>query len=449
MMSTRRSLLVTGVLTAALSVVGFVGDVAAQPTLTVVASPITIEEPASASSTAPYTTVTITYKSGGATIPNGGAMATLSWGGIATRRKVAAAAGDDYNVTVMPPSQAGVSSISEDGVTFDASTTTGTAMVTYRVTALHDDLPEGDEQFNVAAEINGGPQNVAVITLTDNDNPGVSTLTTKVNKNVLKEIDAKDTTKGVVELTVSTTAGQTFTTDQRIQLELGGDATKGDDYTIDKEVLTLDAGMTMVKAKITVVDDMVYDGRVNETVNVTAYVDSVRLPGGTNGTHTIQIEDNDQNPEDFEVSVDSEMIMEGEVATLTVTAMEDVSSARTFMLTLAGTAMENSDYTIDSELTIPKDTKTGSVQLRAVTDAVAEMDETVMITVMAGGVMIGTVQTVTITGDPDAPTIPTPTPALPIFGAFALGAGLFAAGRARLRGRQALRAGRTRGQLTR
>ena len=43
--------------------------------------------------------------------------------------------------------------------------------------------------------------------------------------------------------------------------------------------------------------------------------------------------------------------------------------------------------------------------------------------------------------------MPTPTPALPIFGAVALGAGLLAAGRARLRGRRQLRAGRTRGQL--
>ena len=47
------------------------------------------------------------------------------------------------------------------------------------------------------------------------------------------------------------------------------------------------------------------------------------------------------------------------------------------------------------------------------------------------------------------PMMPTPTPALPIFGAVALGAGLLAAGRARLRGRRQLRAGRTRGQLTR
>jgi hypothetical protein len=44
---------------------------------------------------------------------------------------------------------------------------------------------------------------------------------------------------------------------------------------------------------------------------------------------------------------------------------------------------------------------------------------------------------------------PMPTPALPIFGAMALGAGLLAAGRARLRNRRALSSGRVRRQLSR
>ena len=47
------------------------------------------------------------------------------------------------------------------------------------------------------------------------------------------------------------------------------------------------------------------------------------------------------------------------------------------------------------------------------------------------------------------PTMPMPTPALPVFGALALGAGLVAAGRARLRRRRALQAARVRGQFGR
>ena len=51
-------------------------------------------------------------------------------------------------------------------------------------------------------------------------------------------------------------------------------------------------------------------------------------------------------------------------------------------------------------------------------------------------------------GTPMAGAMPTPTPALPIFGAFALGAGLLAAGRARLRRRAQLQWRREQAQLT-
>ena len=282
------------------------------------------------------------------------------------------------------------------------------------------------------------------ITITDDDEPSVRTLNLKVTPGTIKESDTKTKREATIEVT--TDENQTFTSDKTVSLEFGGDATKGDDYTVAKETLVLEAGTGKITTKLTVQDDMIYDGAANEVVRISAFVDTDQI--GT--TQQLEIVDNDQDPENFMVMVSPAMIMEGEVATITVTAAEDVAAAQTFMLTLAGTAMRNSDYTVPATLTIAKDTKTGSVQLQAVMDGAAEMDESVMITVMAGGVMIGTVQTVTITGDPDA--TPTPTPTLPIFGAFALGAGLFAAGRARLRGRQALRAraaGRTRGQLTR
>ena len=112
-MSTRRSLLVTGVLTAALSVVGFVGDVAAQTlTLTVVASPIEIEEPASASFhetlqlqlLSPTKQVPLRLIDSNETVP-----VTLAWGGIAKRQEGGTAVdGDDYSAALMPPSQTDV-----------------------------------------------------------------------------------------------------------------------------------------------------------------------------------------------------------------------------------------------------------------------------------------------------------------------------------------------------
>ena len=53
----------------------------------------------------------------------------------------------------------------------------------------------------------------------------------------------------------------------------------------------------------------------------------------------------------------------------------------------------------------------------------------------------------TLMGTPMAGAMPTPTPALPVFGAFALGAGLLVAGRARLRRRAQLQRCREQARL--
>ena len=378
MMSTRRSFLVTGVLTAALSVVGLVGDVGAQ-TYSLTFDPDTVSE---AATSAVKVTVTRT----------GTALAVTDTEAVTVARLDASQADEtvDYTLTAPPT-----------GTNFTATVTT----LTWSLMIEDDSSIEGPETLILEALVTptiGGvtgsttQEALGTILIMDDDEPAVSTLTLTVLPGTLKESDTE--TKREAEIMVKTMAGQTFTTDKTIDLEFSGDATNGDDYKVDKMALELEAGESSVKTKLTALDDMVYDGAANEVVRVSAFIGTDQV--GT--TQQVEIVDNDQDPEDFMVMVTPEMIMEGEVATLTVSAEEDVSSAMTFMLTLAGTAMENSDYTIPSELMIPKDTKTGSVQLQAVMDGAAEMDETVMITVMAGGVMIGSVQTVTITGDADA-----------------------------------------------
>jgi hypothetical protein len=279
-----------------------------------------------------------------------------------------------------------------------------------------------DSPFTDAGNLELVDQETLIIE--DDDSAAPNSLRLKGGGKTIKE--SATATARKIKLTVEQPGRLTFTEDQAIDLVFGGDATKGEDYTIKDETLILEAGDTMVATDLTILDDMVYDGPVRETIRVSAFVGNVQL-GGAAGTQVITIEDNDQNPEDFTVAVDKEMIMEGEVATLTVSSKTNLAAAQEFMLTLAGTAMQNSDYTIPSMLTIAKGTKTGSVQLQAVMDADIEAGETVMITVMTGDVMIGTVQTVTITD------VATPTPALPTAGLFLLGAGLVAARQRRLR----------------
>ena len=73
---------------------------------------------------------------------------------------------------------------------------------------------------------------------------------------------------GTATVTLATTDGTGITADTAIALSLAGTATKGTDYTISSESLTLTAGQSSVTATITATMDTASDD--NETVVVTA-----------------------------------------------------------------------------------------------------------------------------------------------------------------------------------
>ena len=92
---------------------------------------------------------------------------------------------------------------------------------------------------------------------------------------------------GSVMVTVEITNGVTFAEDQEIALSFAGTATKGTDYTVALESLTLTAGQSSVATTVTAVQDMVDDDA--ETILITA-----SHGGGTIGAEqTITIIDDD------------------------------------------------------------------------------------------------------------------------------------------------------------
>jgi hypothetical protein len=388
----------------------FAGTAAAQ-TITITAVPDEISElggtktgkmVADASATSKVT-VTITPKTGSMIAEQ--TMIDLVWGGTAT---VTA----DYAVT-FPLGQTGVT-VDENNTLLNFSavaTVNKPASAVLTVMVVEDAIAEGVERVNVSAAPNdssvgqfAAPQAVEELAIADNDNPGVSTLTLSVAPKLLKESGDTEAAR-TAKVTVLASANQTFTTPQTIVLELGGDATQGDDYTIAADTLVLDAGKTKVETKLIVLNDSVYDGPIMETVRISAFVGTVQI--GT--TETVQLEDNDQNPENFTLSVSPASVAEGETATVTVTAKAALAADQKFMLTVTGTATANEDFTLAPDLTVAKAATKGSTLLQAVKDSVSgEADETVMITATAGGIMVGTA-TVTIKGDTATPTTPTPT----------------------------------------
>ena len=87
---------------------------------------------------------------------------------------------------------------------------------------------------------------------------------------------------GTSAVTVST-GGVAFPADRTISLGFGGTATKGTDYSVDAESLTLTAGQTTVSTTVRAVDDEVTDP--DETIEITASLGREQI--GTTQTVTI------------------------------------------------------------------------------------------------------------------------------------------------------------------
>ena len=116
----------------------------------------------------------------------------------------------------------------------------------------------------------------------------------------------------VVNLIFST-GPSTFDSDHTINLTLAGTATKGPDYTINAETLTLAAGASEVRTYLTVNRDNIHEP--DETILILATLDRVE---NIIDTWILTIEDDDDAPT-LSVSVDPASIAEAAgTSTLTV-----------------------------------------------------------------------------------------------------------------------------------
>jgi hypothetical protein len=124
--------------------------------------------------------------------------------------------------------------------------------------------------------------------------------------------------------------------------------------------------------------------------------------------------------------------------------IEEVSSDGSRKVQLLTKGLTEASYDADGRLKMPLSGEKSDAEfkLTVLQDSDGRNEEIMlMLTKPGDGVQLGDMEMITINivdDDEDDGTTPTPTPALPVFGAFALGAGLLAAGRRRLRRRQHL-----------
>ena len=300
----------------------------------------------------------------------------------------------------------GVSSADYSGVPASVTIPSGAISATFSFSAGDDDLVEEDEVVTVtfgtlpSSVIEGSPATTTV-TITNDDEPSWAL---SVNPVAIVEAEASSST-------VSVSSGDvTFTSAKTISLGFGGTATKGTDYTVAAETLTLAAGRSTVSTTVSALDDAVADP--SETILVTATLD-----GDTIGApQRITVLDDEQVAGAIVLEVSPPAVGEGEgETTLRVTGTLDGAALTTdtvVSLTLgAGTATESADYTVGSAaatLTIAARTTSGtaSFALTPVDDMIDDDAETVTITSSSTSTLTLTPASLTVTiTDNDEPNV--------------------------------------------
>ena len=270
-------------------------------------------------------------------------------------------------------------------LSFAADATESTGTVT--ITANDNDVDTPDKTITVQGDLSSGavlraPEDVTLTITDDDDAP-------ELGLSVSPATIAED--GGVASVTVSTTGTSTFADNQTISLTFTGTATKGTDYTVSTESLTLEAGERSVASSVTATDDSADES--DETVLVSATHD-----GSTVGTQQqITIADTLAAA----LSAHSLTVNEGGDATFEVNLSGGTSTADvevSYAVDTSSTATAGTDYTAPSgKLTITAGESSGTITIATLTDQVLDPDETLVVKLTSA-----TTDTRTVTADATA-----------------------------------------------
>ena len=259
------------------------------------------------------------------------------------------------------------------------------------VSTTEDRFNEGTgETIVLGATVTGFTVNPVTITIADDDADSTSFTLTVDDDSIEEDDDMKTTVTVTAELDDAVLA-----TDVTVALTLGGTATSGTDYADPGTLtsITITAGEVSGDSSFDVdpTDDNIDEDDETITVNGSA-------TGGLTTTASVDITLEDDDTAAITLSTGTTTsIGEGDAAatSVTVTATLDIarSKSTTVALTLSGTAVSGTDYTVPSTLpsiTLAAGSKTGTASFD-ITPTEDRLDE-------------GTGETITITGSADGVT---------------------------------------------
>ena len=313
--------------------------------------------PAAVAEDAGATNVTVTGRLNGAALSTPTSVTVSVVSGTAT-------AGSDFAAVASFP------------LTIAANATSGTA--TFSLAPTDDSLVEDVETVKVSGST-GGDLTILAATLeiTDDDEPSYALA---VNPATIAETD------GVSTVTVST-GGVGFPADRTIALGFGGTATKGTDYSVDAEALTLTAGQTSVSTTVRAVDDEVMDP--DETIDITATLDGE----GIGTTQTVTIVDDDTAATRVTLTVAPATVAEDAGATVvtvtgTLNGAAPGTATEVTVSVASGTATAGRDFaavaSFPLRIAANETSGTATFSLTPTDDSLVEDTETVKVSGSAG-----------------------------------------------------------------
>ncbi len=265
---------------------------------------------------------------------------------------------------------------------------------TISVTPVNDTEYEDIETVTLSIAAGTGYQaaanSSATVTIADNDKPTVSVA---VNATSLPE------GSGGGLLTFSR-SGATSVGPLMVYYAPTGTATLGGDYSLLSGSVLIPLGQTSVTVPVVVLQDAITEAPESLIVTVSANT-AYNVATSPSNTVTMSISDDDEvNTVNIAVTDNyaSEPAKGDGAGTFRITRSGSAASALTVNLLTSGTAMPGSDYVaIPAAVTIPAGQSSLTVTVTPLDEPEAEVDETVILNVLAGaGYSVGTSSTATV-----------------------------------------------------
>jgi peptidoglycan hydrolase-like protein with peptidoglycan-binding domain len=186
-------------------------------------------------------------------------------------------------------------------------------------------------------------------------------------------------------ITISLRSSIRLEDDLTIDISVGGSATEGSDYSLAPRTITMRDGSAFASFDLTVEEDEILETGEDIVVSVV---------GGTSGDYTLGsryrarvliLDDVASDAQQLTISATNTTVREGSAATIVVQSAYAVNRDLVFEVQYSGTASSGNDYiaATSDELTLPAGRFSTEFQIRTRQDDVAEVDETLTISLVA------------------------------------------------------------------